>query len=70
MASSAVYKDRVKRNDCLQFLKNKYEMGTMKAALNKIKSLRSYFRRVHQEYMSKKKSGLKTEKSACASILV
>jgi hypothetical protein len=25
---------------------------------------------VHQEYMSKKKSGLKTEKSACASILV
>jgi hypothetical protein len=37
MASSAVYKDRMKRSDCLQFLKNKYEMGTTKAALNKIK---------------------------------
>jgi hypothetical protein len=69
MASSAVYKDRVKRSDCLQFLKNKYEMETTKAALNKIKSLRSYFRRVHEEYMSKK-SGLKTEKSVRASILV
>jgi hypothetical protein len=69
MASSAVYKVRVKRSDCLQFLKNKYEMGTTKAALNKIKSLRSYFRRVHKEYMSKK-SGLKTEKSVRASILV
>jgi hypothetical protein len=70
MASSAVYKDRVKRSDCLQFLKNKYEMGTMEAALNKIKSLRSYFRRVHNEYMSKKKNGLKTEKSVRAFILV
>jgi hypothetical protein len=43
MASSAISEDRVKRSDCLQFLKNKYEMGTTKAALNKIKSLRSYF---------------------------
>jgi hypothetical protein len=57
MASSTVYKDRVKRSDCLQFLKNKYEMGTRKAALGTIKSLRSYFRRVHNEYMSMKKSG-------------
>jgi hypothetical protein len=70
MVGSAVYKDRVKRSDCLQFLKNKYEMGTTKAALNKTKSLRSYFRRVHKEYMSKKKSGLMTEKSVRASILV
>jgi hypothetical protein len=70
MASSTVCKDRVKRNDCLHFLKNKYEMRTTKAALNKIKSLRSYFRRVHNEYMSKKKSGFKTEKSVRASILV
>jgi hypothetical protein len=69
-ASSAVYEDRVKRSDCLQFLTNKYEMGTMKPALNKIKSLRSYLRRVHKGYMSKKKSGLKTEKSVRASILV
>jgi hypothetical protein len=70
MASSAVYKDRVKCNDCLQFLKNKYEIRATKAALNKIKSLWSYFLRVHKEYMSKKKSGLKTEKSVRASIPV
>jgi hypothetical protein len=70
MASSAVYKDGVKRSDCLQFLKDKYEKGATKAALNKIKSLRSYLRRVHKEYMSKKKSGLKTEKSVRVSILV
>jgi hypothetical protein len=70
LVSSAVYKDRVKRSDCLQFLKKKYEMGTTKAALNKIKNLRSYFRRVHNEYMSKKKSGLKTEKSVRVSIPV
>jgi site-specific recombinase XerD len=70
MASSAVYKDRVKRSDCLQFLKNKYEMGTMEAALNKIKSLRLYFQWVHNEYMSKKKSGLKIETGVRVSILV
>jgi hypothetical protein len=69
MASSAVYKDRVKRSDCLQFLKNKYEMGTTKAALNKIKSS-IVLPWVHNEYMSKKKSDLKTEKSVRASILV
>lgn len=57
MASSVDYKDRVKRSDLLQFLKNKYDMGTTKAVLNKIKSLRSYFRRVHNEHLSKKKSG-------------
>jgi hypothetical protein len=44
-------------------------MGTTKAALKKVKSLRSYLRRVHKEYMSKKKTGL-TEKSVRASILV
>jgi hypothetical protein len=42
-------------------------MGTTKAALNKIKCFQSYFRHVHNEYMSKKKSGLKTEKSVRAS---
>ncbi|KAJ8875462.1 hypothetical protein PR048_023357 [Dryococelus australis] len=39
------------------FLKDNYEMGATKAALNKIKCLRSYFRRVRNEYLSKKKSG-------------
>ncbi|KAJ8874697.1 hypothetical protein PR048_025563 [Dryococelus australis] len=60
MATRADYKDRKKRSEALQFLKDKYGMGTTKAALNKIKNLRSYFRRVHNEYLSKKKSGSDT----------
>jgi hypothetical protein len=36
-------------------------MGTTKAAVNTIKSLQSYFRRVHNEYMSKKRSGSGTD---------
>ncbi|XP_066978152.1 uncharacterized protein [Macrobrachium rosenbergii] len=55
-ANTDNYKDRVKRSDALMFLKAKYDLGTSKAVLNKIKCFRSYFRRVHKYYMTKRKS--------------
>ncbi|XP_069675826.1 uncharacterized protein [Periplaneta americana] len=50
------YKDRQKRRDAHQFLAEKYGLGTRKAVINKIKSFRSYFHRLHAE-AKKKKSG-------------
>ncbi|XP_076034497.1 uncharacterized protein LOC143021099 [Oratosquilla oratoria] len=56
-ANSDAYKDRAKRNDALMFLKGKYDLGTSKAVLNKIKCFRSYFHRVHKDYMTRKRNG-------------
>jgi hypothetical protein len=48
-SSNPDYKDRIKRGDAQQYLAGKYGLQTRKAVNNKIKSIRSYFHKIHLE---------------------
>jgi hypothetical protein len=55
-SSDPDYKDRIKRGDAQQYLAGNYGLQTRKAVKNKIKSLRSYFHKIHSE-AKRRKSG-------------
>ena len=64
-ANSDNYKDRIKQSGAPLFLKTKYDLGTSKAVLNIIKYFRSYFRRVHKDYITKRSSSPILVKTQC-----